>query len=61
MPTLEREAWGALGERDRAFAWLSRFEQPLDPHFQLHLRHDREMDTLRGDPRFPALLAPAGR
>ncbi|MBP2647930.1 MAG: protein kinase [Gemmatimonadetes bacterium] len=54
------EGWGALGEPDRAFAWLRRFEQPLDLHFQLHLRHDREMDTLRSDPRFAALLAPLG-
>jgi tetratricopeptide (TPR) repeat protein len=51
------EAWGALGEQDRAFAWLRRFEQPLDLHFQLHLRHDTGMDTLRGDPRFAAFLA----
>jgi Flp pilus assembly protein TadD len=55
------EGWAALGEPDRAFAWLRRFEQPLDLHFQLHLRRDREMDPLRGDPRFAALLAPPPR
>jgi serine/threonine protein kinase/Flp pilus assembly protein TadD len=55
------EGWGALDEPDRAFAWLSRYEQPQELHFQLHLRHDREMDMLRKDPRFLALLAQAGR
>ena len=55
------EGWGALGDRDRAFAWLRRFEQPLDLHFQLHLRHDAGMATLRSDPRFAALLAPVAR
>ncbi len=54
------EAWGALGERDRAFALLHRFVEPRDLHFQLHLRHDPGMSTLRGDPRFAALLAPPG-
>jgi len=52
------EAWGALGERDRAFALLHRFVEPRDLHFQLHLRHDPGMSPLRGDPRFAALLAP---
>ena len=52
------EGWGTLGEPDRAFAWLSHYDQPLDLHFQLHLRRDREADPLRSDPRFGALLAP---
>ncbi|MBP2647931.1 MAG: protein kinase [Gemmatimonadetes bacterium] len=51
------EAWGALGERDRAIALLRRFVEPRDLHFQLHLRHDPAMSTLRDDPRFAALLA----
>ena len=52
------EAWGALGERDRAIALLRRFVEPRDLRFQLHLRHDPGMSTLRGDPRFAALLVP---
>jgi tetratricopeptide (TPR) repeat protein len=55
------EAWGALGERDRAIALLNRFVDPRDLHFQLHLRRDPGMQALRGDPRVAALLAPAGR
>ncbi len=50
------EAWGALGERDRAIALLRRFVEPSDLHFQLHLRHDPGMQPLRADPRFTALV-----
>ena len=52
------EGWGAVGDRNRAFGWLQRYEQPLDLHFLLHLRYDPSMDALRSDPRFAALLPP---
>ena len=51
------EAWGALGENDRAFAWLDRFAEPRDLHFLLHLRHDPAMGVLRSDPRYTTLLS----
>ena len=50
------EAWSAVGDNDRAFAWLNRFAEPRDLHFQLHLRHDPAMSGLRSDPRLAALL-----
>jgi tetratricopeptide (TPR) repeat protein len=50
------QAYTALGERDRAIAWLVRFEPRGDLHFQLHLRCDPPFDPLHHDPRFLALL-----
>ena len=52
------QAYGALGEIDRALAWLTRYEPRRDLHFQLHLRCDPPFDPLRGDERFRALLVP---
>ena len=50
------EGWAALGDGDRAFAWLARFADPRDLHFQLHLRHDPAMNVLHSDARLTALL-----
>ncbi len=59
------EAYAALGQADRAVAWLARYEPRGDNHFQLHLRCDPPFDPIRGDARFRALLVrpspPPGR
>lgn len=51
-------AWGfaALGDAERALAWLERFQPRGDLHFQQHLRGDAPLDPLRSEPRFRALL-----
>jgi tetratricopeptide (TPR) repeat protein len=46
----------ALGDRELALAWLTRFQPRGDLHFQLHLRCDPPFDPLHADPRFRALL-----
>ena len=55
-------AWAlaALGERDRALAWLERYGPVRDLHFQQHLRGDGPLAPLRADPRFQALLTGQG-
>jgi len=59
------QAYGALGDADRALAWLLRFAPRQNLHFQLHLRCDPPFDPIAGDPRFRALLLqprpPAGQ
>jgi len=59
------QAWAALGEGDKALAWLDRYQPRRDLHFQLHLRCDPPFDSIAADPRFRALLIqprpPAGQ
>ena len=50
------EAWAALGDGDRAIAWLQRYTPRADTHFQMHLQCDPLLDPLSEDPRFRALL-----
>ncbi len=50
------QAHAALGQADRALAWLTRYEPRRDLHFQLHLRCDPPFAPLHGDPRFRSLL-----
>jgi tetratricopeptide (TPR) repeat protein len=52
-PTAVAIAWGALGEKDRAFPWLERGYADRSQEL-LFLDHPR-LDPLRGDPRFDAL------
>ena len=51
-------AWmyAETGQRERALAVLERFTRPRHLHFQLHLRREFVMDSLRREPRFMALL-----
>ena len=49
------EAYVAIGEADRALAWLRRYQPRRDLHFQLHLAADPTLDPLRTDPRFREL------
>jgi len=57
-------AYAALGDADRAIAWVRRYEPREDLHFQLHLRCDPPFDPIARDPRYRALLTmprpPAG-
>ncbi|HWP37372.1 MAG TPA: protein kinase [Gemmatimonadales bacterium] len=50
------QAWAALGDGDRALAWLRRYTPAADLHFQLHLRCDPPFAPLEHEPRFRALL-----
>ena len=51
-------AWmyAETGQRTRALAVLERFATPRHLHFQLHLRREFTLDSLRREPRFAALL-----
>ena len=51
--------YAALGDRDRAFAWLDQAARSFDPVI-LHLKVDPRFDKLRGDARFAKLLATVG-
>jgi tetratricopeptide (TPR) repeat protein len=56
------QAYAALGDADRAVAWLRRYPTAGDLHFQLHLRCDPAFDPIANDRRFQALLPrPAAR
>jgi tetratricopeptide (TPR) repeat protein len=48
-----------LGERDRAFEWLSRSYQDRSTHM-VYAKVDPLLDPLRSDPRFNALLRQMG-
>jgi tetratricopeptide (TPR) repeat protein len=50
------EAYAALGDADRAVAWLRGYAPLADLHFQLHLRCDPPLGPIENDPRFRALL-----
>jgi tetratricopeptide (TPR) repeat protein len=50
-------AYALLGDADRALWWLARYRPLRDRHYQLHLRHEPELDPLRSDPRFQAILS----
>ena len=55
-------AYIALGEANRAIAWLARYTIPRDQHFQLHLRCDPAFAAIANDRRYRSLLiAPAHR
>jgi tetratricopeptide (TPR) repeat protein len=51
-------AWmyAETGQRKRALAVLERFGTPRHLHFQLHLRREFTLDSLRREPRFATLL-----
>jgi len=51
-------AWmyAETGQRERALAVLERFAEPRHLHFQLHLRREFTLDSLRREARFAALL-----
>ncbi len=50
------QAYAAVGQADRAVAWLERYSPTDHLHFQLHLRCDPPFDPIRREPRFQALL-----
>ena len=47
----------ALGNKDEALAWLQRAVDQRDGGFWLRPNVDPRVDSLRGEPRFRALLA----
>jgi tetratricopeptide (TPR) repeat protein len=49
-------AFAALPDRDQALHWLERAFDVHDPAL-VHLEQDPRLDSLRGDPRFAALIA----
>jgi tetratricopeptide (TPR) repeat protein len=54
-PYLIAVVHAALGEKDTAFQWLERAYRERDPHIT-SLALDHEVDSLRSDPRFAALI-----
>ncbi len=59
QPELLVFVYARLGENDKAFAWLSRAMDET-PDRVLWLKVDPRMDPLRGDARFPTVLARLG-
>jgi hypothetical protein len=51
--------YGALGEKDQAFAWLQRAYDERDPQIT-YLLLDTFMDPLRSDARFNDLVRKVG-
>ena len=51
--------YAALGESDRAFAWLEKAYQERSDSLAW-FRYDPESQTLRTDPRFAALMRKIG-
>jgi serine/threonine protein kinase/tetratricopeptide (TPR) repeat protein len=51
------QAYAALGDADRAVAWLERYKTRRSMHFQLHLRCDPPLDSIERDQRFRSLLS----
>ena len=47
--------YGALGDKDQAFAWLDKADQAHDG-ILVRLKVDYRFDSLRSDPRFGELL-----
>ena len=54
------QAYAALGDADRAVAWLERYQPRRSVHFQLHLRCDPPFDSIARDQRFRSLLSAPG-
>lgn len=50
------QSYALLGDKDLAFKWLNRAVK-LGNENRPHFEHDRNLDTLRDDPRFAELLA----
>jgi tetratricopeptide (TPR) repeat protein len=50
------QVYAALGDADRAVAWLTRYQPRGSLHFQLHLRCDPPFDPIVSDRRFRSLL-----
>jgi hypothetical protein len=48
--------YGALGEKDQAFAWLKKVDD--NPRTSALFRFDSDLDSLRSDSRFTALTTP---
>ena len=53
--------YGALGDRDSAFAWLENAYQERDPQLTYLNVPGRRFEPLRRDPRFAKLLKQVGR
>jgi serine/threonine protein kinase len=51
-------AYAAAGKRENALQWLERYQPRSSLHFQLHVRYDAQLDPLRKDRRFAAILTP---
>jgi tetratricopeptide (TPR) repeat protein len=52
--------YAGLGEKDQAFAWLDRAYKERSYYLAQYLPTDSRLDSLRSDPRFPALLERMG-
>jgi len=52
-------SYAAIGEKERAFAWLEKAYQQHDPPLA-QIKVDPSADSLRSDPRYLALLARVG-
>ena len=50
------QAYAALGDADRAVAWLERYQTRRSMHFQLHLRCDPPLDSIASNQHFRSLL-----
>ena len=50
-------AYAAAGVKSKAISWLERYHPKGDLHFQLHLQRDPQLDPLRREPRFTALIS----
>ena len=49
-------AYAAIGNNERALQWLERYQPRGNLHFQLHLKRDPQLDPIRKEPRFSAIL-----
>jgi serine/threonine protein kinase/tetratricopeptide (TPR) repeat protein len=52
-PFVRAVIYAALGEKDKAFAWL---DKSVDEHFATHIKTSPGFDPLRQDPRFTDVL-----
>ena len=48
--------WAQLGDKDRAFDFLDKWSRHAGQERREWLRHDADLDPIRGDPRYPKLL-----
>ena len=58
-PTMIASVYAALGEKDRAFAWLDKAYEERD-FILIFLKVDPTFDRLRSDPRFASLMRRVG-